>query len=106
MNRAPEFHLYLFRTVRETCNFRWQRTMNNIDEAVSKGEDIETYQVMSCTTDLFRKGYRVFVWYEAPIGNDQYIHKDVEIRLGTCEALGGRELRMGHNLPRLIASSF
>ncbi|MBO7366760.1 MAG: hypothetical protein J6U28_08710 [Bacteroidales bacterium] len=105
MDRKPEFYLYLFRNQSMLPARSWALTMAEVDEMVKNGETIHTYQVMSCTTDLFRKGYRVFVWYEEPY-LDRYKHKIVEITLGTCEALGGRELRMGHNLPRLIVSSF
>ena len=106
MKRAPEFYLYLYRDPSMLPARLWAFTMAEVDEMVANREDIHTYQVMSCTTDLFRKGYRIFVWYEEPYALDRYKHKCVEITLGTCEALGGRELHMGHNLPRMIVSSF
>ena len=106
MDRKPQFVLYLFRNPSMLPARSWALTMAEVNEMVANGEDIHTYQVMSCTTDLFRKGYLVFIWYEEPYALDRYKQKCAEITLDTCEALGGRELRMGHNLPKLIVSSF
>lgn len=104
--RAPAFNLYLYYEPNMYPLRNWAFTMKEVEEKVEAGEDINTYQVLSCTTVLLKKGYKIYIWYEEPYSLDRYKHKAVEITLGTCDALEGRELRMGHNLPRLITSHF
>lgn len=96
--RKPEFHLYLYSFEGAKKDIINANTITECQERAIVGKDIDTYQVMACTTSLFGKGYRVFVH---PTPNDS-----VEIKLGTCECFGGRELRISHNLPRLIACYF
>lgn len=86
-----EFHLYL-------CGynkFNEDRfdSLYEVDEAIRKGiSPIRTTQVLACTTDLFNHDYRIFVHDE---------NGEFEITLGDCERTN-REIRMAHNLPRLI----
>lgn len=97
-DRKPEFHLYLFSfegAKKDIIN------ANTIQECTERGRvllDIDTYQVMACTTTYLQKGYRIFVHPSE--------HECFEIAFGTCECFGNRELRVSHNLPRLIAVYF
>ena len=89
-----EFHLHFD----EFSDSRYRRAdmLHNLCEvefAIQNGWEIHTTQVITCTTDLFTRGYRVFI--HDPRGT---VH---EIFLETC-GLGNREIRMGHNLPNLI----
>lgn len=98
VTRKPEFHLYLFSfdgTKKDIIN------ANTISECEERGrmyKDIDTYQVMACTTTYLVDGYRIFIH---PNKRDC-----IEITLGTCNAFGERELRPSHDLPRLIVSTF
>ena len=98
MERKPEFHLYLYSFKGAKKDIINANTLNEIVKLVEAEKDVDTYQVMACVTCLFREGYRIFV-HRNP--NETY-----EIKLGTCECFGGREIRMGHDLPRLIVASF
>jgi len=60
---------------------------------------IHTTQIVLCTTDLFRKGYRIFIH---PVQGNVF-----EIKLGDNSPYTDKEIRMGHNLYKmLIAGTF
>lgn len=64
-----------------------------------EAEKIDTTQIVLCTTDLFRKGYRIFIH---PVLGDIF-----EIKLGDNSPYTDKEIRMGHNLYKmLIAGTF
>lgn len=93
MNRQPEFHLYLYTLEGYKRDVINAYTVTSVNDLISLGKDVDTYQVICCTTDLFNKGYRIFV-HETPASQ-------FEITLGTCEGTT-REIKMGHDLPKLI----
>lgn len=89
MNKEYHLFLYLPDYVK-----MWDITVDDVNTAVQIEKPlIYTFQVITCTTDLFRHGYRVFV-HAAP--DDEY-----EIKLGQNERTN-REIRMGHCLYNLI----
>lgn len=95
--RSPEFHLYLHSFEGYKKDIINANTITECKERLFHMMDIDTYQVMACTTTYLVKGYRIFV-HPNP--------RDVlEIKLGECECFG-RELRVSHNLPALIANYF
>lgn len=97
VGRKPEFHLYLYSFEGFKKDIINANTITECKERMRDGKDIDTYQVMACTTTLLVKGYKVYVHLS---------HFDVlEIVLGECEWFG-RELKVHHNLPALIASYF
>lgn len=62
-------------------------------------ENIYTTQIVLCTTDLFKKGYRIFIH---PTEGNMF-----EIKLGDNSPYTDKEIRMGHNLYKmLIAGTF
>lgn len=83
-----EFHLYLAHAPEDSVN-EYGEVMHLIDQDVPI---IKTTQVMTCTTQLFDRDYRIFVHSE---------DDDWEITLGKCQRTN-REIRMAHNLPNLI----
>jgi hypothetical protein len=93
MNRQPEFHLYLYTLEGYKRDVINAYTVAAVNDLITLGKDVDTYQVICCTTDLFNKGYRIFV-HETPASQ-------FEITLGTCERTT-REIKMGHDLPKLI----
>lgn len=93
MDRKPEFHLYLYTLEGYKRDVINAYTVADIDLLVSAHKDVDTYQVISCSTDLFREGYRIFI-HERPNSN-------FEVTLGKCDRTT-REIRLGHNLPKLI----
>lgn len=95
--RKPEFHLYLYSFEGFKKDIINANTITECKERMRDGKDIDTYQVMACTTTLLVKGYRVYV-HLTP-------YDVMEIILGECGCFG-RELRVSHNLPALIASYF
>ena len=94
--RKPEFHLYLYSMEGYKKDVINANTVSECHERVNAKKDVDTYQVIACTTSLFNDDYRIFI-HPSPMEN-------YEIRLGTCPLFGNRELRMGHNLPNLILS--
>lgn len=95
--RKPEFHLYLYSFEGFKKDIINANTIAECKERMRDGKDIDTYQVMACTTTLLVKGYNVYV-HLRPF--------DVrKIVLGECEWFG-RELKVNHNLPALIAGYF
>ena len=69
-------------------------TVDSVNVAIEDNVPvINTIQVITCTTDLFRKGYRIFVH---PNPGDCF-----EITLGTCERTN-REIKMGNCLYKII----
>lgn len=96
--RKPEFHLYLFSFDGFKKDIINANTISECEERGRMHKDIDTYQVMACTTAYLAEGYRIFIH---PNPRDR-----IEITLGTCDAFGGRELRQSHDLPRLIVSTF
>lgn len=97
-----EYHLFLYipRFVNNVLLFtqdflkQWDILADDVEKSLWIGKPlIETFQVITCTTDLFRHGYRIFV-HAAP--EDTY-----EIQLGHNERTS-REIRMGHCLYKLI----
>lgn len=93
MNRQPEFHLYLYTLEGYKRDVINAYTVTAVTDLISLGKDVDTYQVICCTTDLFNNGYRIFI-HETPASQ-------FEITLGTCERTN-REIKMGHDLPKLI----
>lgn len=86
-----EYHLFLYLPdyVR-----MWDLTVDDVNTAVQIEKPlIYSFQVITCTTNLFRHGYKIFV-HAAP--DDEY-----EIKLGQNERTN-REIRMGHCLWKLI----
>lgn len=64
-----------------------------------ESERIDTTQIVLCTTDLFRKGYRIFIH---PTKGNMF-----EIKLGDNSPYTDKEIRMEHNLYKmLIAGTF
>lgn len=93
MDRKPEFHLYLYTLEGYKRDVINAYTVTAVNDRITLGKDVDTYQVICCTTDLFNKGYRIFI-HETPASQ-------FEITLGTCEGTT-REIKMGHDLPKLI----
>ena len=91
--RKPEFHLWLVRPIHGDGYFL--KTVPEIETAIKLKKDIDTYQVCMISTNLFSEGYRIFVHDD--------VHDKFEITLGTCDRTD-RELRMGHNLEKLLLS--
>lgn len=89
--RKPEYHLYLYEVLGRPMLF----TVDQVDQAISMGQDVRTIQVCTLSTLLFTKGYRIFV-HDKP-------DSKFEITLGKCERTN-REIRMGHNLEMLLLS--
>ena len=88
------YHLYLY--VPEYAPYLppMEMTVADVEQAINMNAGcIYTYQVVTCTTDLFNKGYRIFV-HNTP--DDQY-----EIKLG-CNERTNREIKMGHCLYKMI----
>ena len=86
-----EYHLYLYEP--DILMWQWEHFYDYILYRIRNGLDINTSNIITCTTDLFRHGYRVFV-HAAP--DDEY-----EIKLGVNERTG-REIKMGHCLYKMI----
>ncbi len=64
-----------------------------------ESERIDTTQIILCKTDLFRKGYKIFIH---PVEGNAF-----EIKLGDNSPYTDKEIRMGHNLYKmLIAGTF
>ena len=91
--RKPEFHLWLVRPIHGDGYFL--KTVLEIEAAIKLKKDIDTYLVCMISTDLFNKGYRIFVHDD--------VHDKFEITLGSCDRTD-RELRMGHNLEKMLLS--
>lgn len=94
--RKPEYHLYLFAPPPGHGlwhAFRGASTVEQVENLIAVGKDVDTLQLVTCTTDLFNKGYRIFVH---PRSMDKF-----EITLGECERTK-REIRMGHCLWRML----
>lgn len=94
--RKPEYHLYLYSVpITYLLDFveDMQLTVDQVNYAISIGRDVMTIQVCTISTLLFTKGYRIFV-HDKP-------DSKFEITLGKCERTN-REIRMGHNLERMI----
>ena len=89
--RKPEYHLYLYEVLCRPLLF----TVDQVNQAISMGQDIRTIQVCTLSTLLFTKGYRIFV-HDKP-------DSKFEITLGKCERTN-REIRMGHDLEKLLLS--
>ena len=93
-----EFHLWLelpgaiIQDKKDNITYTYTDTLILINRGF---ENIHTTQVILCTTDLFEKGYRIFVH------DNNY--ETYEIKLGVNEQTG-REIRMGHCLYKLILS--
>ena len=87
-----EYHLYLGNVDKNTkdiiCN-----SIHDIEILKKYGKSIHTEQIVSCTTQLFTDGYRIFIH---PFEGDEF-----EITLGYCKRTE-REIRMGHNLFRML----
>lgn len=98
-----EYHLYLYRPD-FTDTGVMDLTVGEVNKAIEERKSvILTMQVCTLSTDLFRKGYRIFVHYEEPYALEQCKHKEFEITLGSCERTT-REIRMGHNLEKMLLS--
>jgi hypothetical protein len=94
--RKPEYHLYLYAP--ESGHPLWAAlkkasTVDQVDGLIESGKDVDTLQLVTCMTDLFTKGYRIFV--HPRLGGV------FEITLGECERTK-REIRMGHCLWRML----
>jgi hypothetical protein len=84
-----EFHLFLYDPVYDIIHHGYYATLWCIEEGFEK---ISTTQVILCTTKLFELGYRIFVHDLKGI---------YEIKLGKNDCTN-REIKMSHNLPKLI----
>lgn len=84
-----EFHLFLYDPPYEIIQYDYYSTRWSIEEG---DEKIASTQVILCTTKLFKLGYRIFVHDLKGI---------YEIKLGKNECTN-REIKMSHNLPKLI----
>ena len=84
-----EFHLFLYDPQYEIVHHGYYSTFLSIEEG---DEKIASTQVILCTTKLFKLGYRIFVHDLKGI---------YEIKLGKNECTN-REIKMSHNLPKLI----
>lgn len=95
--RKPEYHLYLYLPINHNYKdlYGMQLTVDMVDSAVSRCHDVRTIQVCTLSTLLFTKGYRIFV-HDKP-------DSKFEITLGKCERTN-REIRMGHNLEKMLLS--
>lgn len=93
MNRKPEFHLYLYTLEGYKRDVINAYTVTAVNDLIALGKDVDTYQLICCTTDLFNQGYRIFI-HETPASQ-------FEITLGQCEGTT-REIKVGHDLPKLI----
>lgn len=89
-----EYHLYLYRLELKDMLL----TVDEVDNAIKGGQNINTVQVCTLSTILLLKGYRVFVHYKN--GDEQ---KHFKITLGGCEHTT-REIRAGHNLEKMLLS--
>lgn len=88
-----EYHLYLYRPG-FTDTVMMALTVDEVNKAVADEKPlILTMQVCTLSTDLFRKGYRIFVHDKSDSG--------FEITLGVCDRTN-REIRMGHNLEKML----
>ena len=89
-----EYHLYLGNVDKNTrdiiCN-----SLHDIEVLKKYGKTIHTEQIVSCTTELFTEGYHIFIH---PFRGEEF-----EITLGDCERTD-REIRMAHNLFRMLIS--
>lgn len=93
MNKK-EFHLYLY--VPE--DVRWSEfaiTPNEVVNLVMEDVSVKTFQVCTVSTELFNLGYRIFI-HDKP-------ESIFEITLGNCQRTN-REIKIGHNLEKLILS--
>lgn len=89
MHTNKEYHLYLYHYIPPEII----TTVHGVEFAVQTDmPKIETIQIVTCTTDLFRHGYRIFVH---PSARESY---EITLGLNPC----GREIRMGHCLYKLI----
>ena len=89
-----EYHLFLYLPDCVDYLKNWDLTVDDVKTAFNIGMPlILTFQVITCTTELFRRGYRVFI-HAAP--DDEY-----EITLGKNERTS-REIRMWHCLYKMI----
>ena len=84
-----EFHLYFGKYPTDKCI----HTVNEVEEAISEHKDVHTTQVDCADMMLLDNGYRIFIH---PFEGDIF-----EITLGDC-ANTSRNIRLGHNLPRLL----
>ena len=88
-----EYHLYLYRPD-FTDTKVMSLTVNEVNKAVEEERPlILTMQVCTIGTYLFMKGYRIFI-HDKP-------DSVFEITLGSCDRTN-REIRMGHNLERML----
>ena len=94
-----EYHLYLY--IPEDWNidplgfmFIYCLTVKEVENCIKQGRNkIYTFQVCTLSTDLFKKGYRIFI-HDAP--------KSVfEITLGHCDRTD-KDIRMTHNLEKML----
>ena len=87
-----EYHLYLYKLNYEGMVHTYTDTMNAIKNNQSL---IGTTQLVTCTGELFDKGYRIFIH---PKPHDMF-----EITLGACVRTD-REIRKAHCLWHMLIS--
>lgn len=90
--KVKEYHLYLYAP---TFDFVTDLTVEQVKNSIEKEVNIYTYQVITCTTDLFNHGYRIFVHESSD--------SEYEITFGKCDRTT-REIKMGHCLYKMILS--
>ena len=89
-----EYHLYLYASpIRRSWCKDFCLTYDDFKKAIERGDEvINTFQIITCTTELFTLGYRIFVHDMVDV---------FEITLGKCERTN-REIRMGHCLYKML----
>lgn len=91
-----EYHLYLYFPDIALDDPSWlDYTVKEVENAISHGYRVDTMQVCTLGTYLFTEGYRIVV-HDTP-------YSLFEITLGPC-ARTTREIRMGHDLEKLLLS--
>lgn len=92
----PQIHFYFDNQYPDGAVHTYKLTKLLIEV---ESERIDTTQILLCTTELFRKGYRILIH---PTEGNPF-----EIKLGNNSPYTDKEIRIGHNLYKmLIAGTF
>ena len=87
--KNKEFHIYFGEYPATAVH-----TVQEVLTAISNEADIHTTQLFTVSGDLFSKGYRIFVH---PLEGDVF-----ELKLGNNEPYTSKEIRIAHNLAKLL----